>query len=75
MNPWEKQLVLNDGRTLYEHAKTPLPLELNEKGKLVKSALDCSRLNIGEPAPPPIRVSAEEFEATMRKIRENRKGG
>lgn len=58
MNCLQKQLVLNDGRTMYEHAKDK-----------IDSPLDCSKLIMGAPAPPPQRVSAEEFLATMREIR------
>lgn len=59
MNCLEKQLVMNSGRTLYEEAKILRP----------GSALDCSRINIGKPAPPPQRVSVEDWERTMREIR------
>jgi len=54
MNPFQKQLLMNDGRTLYEHAKD-----------VVDGSLDCSNLDMGAPAPTPQRVSVEEFLADM----------
>lgn len=57
MNIFQKQLKMNDGRTLFEHAK-------DSKG----GPLDCSTLEMGEPAHS-TRVSAEEFESTIREIK------
>ena len=58
MNPFQKQLVLNSGRTLYEEAKICV----------CPDPLCCAHHQLGDPAPPPQQVSAEEFEATMRSM-------
>lgn len=60
MNNFQKQLVLNDGRTVYEHAKDK-----------VGGPLDCSNLDIGEPPPAAHRVSVEEFQKTLAKARKS----
>lgn len=62
MNCLQKQLVLGNGKTLYERAKEPNKYPSGSP----MSALDCSMLDMGKPAPPPRRVSVEEFEADMK---------
>lgn len=60
MNLFQKQLLIG-GKTLFERAKYP-----------VKGPLDCSRYQ-GDPAPH--RVSAEEFERTMKEIQHKKMEG
>jgi hypothetical protein len=63
MNIFEKQLIMNDGRTLWEHSRKP---KFDQDGR--RSALDCSRLNIEAP-PQQCRISVKEFEETMDQLR------